>query len=243
MSIEAMNWALATKVGSPTTKAVLMILANRADHQGRCWPGIDGIAEQTEISRRSVIRHIKILEQGGFLEVEHRGGTGEGRKSNVYLLNVRQCAKLAQSKKTAVSNGLGDKLAQRGNVPTVQGQCDNGAGLSDTVTPEPSINPQRTHKVNGAKKIDWSKIPGLNLEAWAVWLEDRKLHKRPQYKTTIEAERLAALPGDAQLECVKHSLDRYVGLFPEKFASQAGAGTPSKSKRGSFDSVMERLGQ
>ena len=83
-----MNWALAQTAGSPAAKSVLLILANRADHSGRCWPGINGILAQTELGRRTVIAKIKELEAAGFLCVEHRGGTGEGRKSNVYMLHI-----------------------------------------------------------------------------------------------------------------------------------------------------------
>lgn len=130
MSIEAMNWALNVKTGAPSTKSVLLILANRADHQGRCWPGIDGIAEQTELSRRSVIQHIQKLEQCKLLTVEHRGGSGEGRKSNVYVLHIGQCA----------------DFSHRGNVQSVHGQCAVCAGQCAAGAPEPTINPQKNPK-------------------------------------------------------------------------------------------------
>lgn len=66
MSIEAMNWALGQKTGSPAMKSVLLILANRADHNGICWPGFGGISKQTELSRRAVIDNIRRLEEAGF---------------------------------------------------------------------------------------------------------------------------------------------------------------------------------
>lgn len=129
-----MNWALNQETGSAAAKSVLLILANRADHKGVCWPGIDGIARQTELSRRTVIRQIKNLEDGGFISVIHRGGEGEGRKSNVYQCHIGQCA-------------IDDR------------QSATVSGLSDTVTPEPSYNPKKNRKTIRASQrvpVEWS---------------------------------------------------------------------------------------
>lgn len=128
-----MNWALSQQTGSPTAKSVLLVLANRSDHDGKCWPGIDGISDQTELSRRSVINQIKKLIEKSLVCVEHRGGTGEGRKSNVYLLHIG-------AKCSSCTLGLSADGA---------GQCAPGAGLSAAPAPEPSINPKKNPKRGG----------------------------------------------------------------------------------------------
>ena len=81
-----MNWALQQTVGSPAGKSVLLILANRADPEGLCYPGIDSIALQTELSRRTVIKQIKNLIDLRLVSSvpRHRGS---GRKTNVYILH------------------------------------------------------------------------------------------------------------------------------------------------------------
>lgn len=136
MSIEVLNWALSVRTGSPAAKSVLLILANRANHNGRCWPGIDGIAEQTELARRTVIAKIKQLEANGFFCVEHRGGTGDGRKSNVYVLHVgAKCS----------SCTLGLSATDDRQCATDDRQCAAPA-------PEPSINPKKNPKSIGARK-------------------------------------------------------------------------------------------
>ena len=135
VSIEAMNWALQQRVGNPSGKAVLLILANRSDQNGVCWPGIDGIAEQTELSRRTVINQIGVLIEGGAMCVEHRGGDGEGRKSNVYYLHIA-------AKCSRCTLGLS---------ATGAGQCATGAGLSAAAAPESSSNRQKNRQGEGAR--------------------------------------------------------------------------------------------
>jgi len=69
MSFEAMTWAIKKKTGSSTRKLILLLLADRANEDGVCWPSLSRIAEDCEISRDSVIRHIKQLERDGLIFV------------------------------------------------------------------------------------------------------------------------------------------------------------------------------
>ena len=70
MSYIASEWAFRQRVGSPMAKLVLARLAERADKDtGECHPSFDSIAAETELSRRTVIRQIAVLEAGGWLEV------------------------------------------------------------------------------------------------------------------------------------------------------------------------------
>ena len=69
MSVRATEWAREQRTGSPTAKAVLAYLAERADDDGECWPSVDLIAAETELGRRTVIRQLSTLESGGWLAV------------------------------------------------------------------------------------------------------------------------------------------------------------------------------
>lgn len=87
MSIEAMNFAYSQTVGSPTRKAVLVTLANMADHQGKCFPSIQYIANRTELTTRSVQLNLRQLESAGFIRTLPRKGK-TGNKSNVYVIDL-----------------------------------------------------------------------------------------------------------------------------------------------------------
>lgn len=67
MSMLLMAKAMSIKVGNPLRKLVLIKLADNASDTGECWPSYQHIADQCEISRRSVINHIDALCDSGLL--------------------------------------------------------------------------------------------------------------------------------------------------------------------------------
>jgi hypothetical protein len=64
MSWEATAWAVEQTTGSPHAKLMLLLLANRADEDGICWPSQINLAEQSEQSDDTVQRHLSKLEHG-----------------------------------------------------------------------------------------------------------------------------------------------------------------------------------
>jgi len=62
MSWQALNWAAEQNTGSPHSKLLLLLLANRADENGICWPSQISLADQAEQSRDTVQRHLKSME-------------------------------------------------------------------------------------------------------------------------------------------------------------------------------------
>lgn len=87
MSMLLMVKAMKTKVGNPLRKLVLIKLADNANDNGECWPSYQHIADQCEISTRSVIRHVDALCEAGLLSKEHRPGP-KGNTSNMYTLSL-----------------------------------------------------------------------------------------------------------------------------------------------------------
>lgn len=87
MSMLLMVQAMKTKVGNPLRKLVLIKLADNANDFGEAFPSYQHIADQCEIDRSTVRRHIKALEEAGFLRIEHREGP-KGNSSNLYYLNL-----------------------------------------------------------------------------------------------------------------------------------------------------------
>lgn len=87
MSMLLMAKAMSIKVGNPLRKLVLIKLADNASDTGECWPSYQHIADQCEISRRSVINHIDALCDSGLLTKESRVGP-QGKRSNVYVLTL-----------------------------------------------------------------------------------------------------------------------------------------------------------
>ncbi|WP_337194168.1 helix-turn-helix domain-containing protein, partial [Citrobacter werkmanii] len=87
MSMMLMVKAMQIKVGNPLRKLVLLKLADNASDQGECWPSYQYIADQCEISKRSVMSHIDDLCQSGLLKKVFRKGT-KGNSTNIYILTL-----------------------------------------------------------------------------------------------------------------------------------------------------------
>ncbi|ELT9994095.1 helix-turn-helix domain-containing protein [Escherichia coli] len=87
MSMELMVKAMKIRVGNPLRKLVLIKLADNASDQGECWPSYQHIADQCEISKRSVMNHIAALCESGLVKKVSRKGE-KGNSSNIYLLRL-----------------------------------------------------------------------------------------------------------------------------------------------------------
>jgi len=85
MSFEAVGWAINVKTKSPQSKLLLMILASMADEHGKCFPSHQYLADRSCMSKRSVINHLKVLSETGYLFTEKRF-CSKGKTSNMYTV-------------------------------------------------------------------------------------------------------------------------------------------------------------
>ncbi|MBK3745192.1 helix-turn-helix domain-containing protein [Paraburkholderia aspalathi] len=88
MSFQAMTWAVKQKVGSATGKAILLMLANYADDEGKCFPGQDKLAAECKCSPRTVREWLDKFEKMGIVSrSERRRGDGY-RTSDLIILDL-----------------------------------------------------------------------------------------------------------------------------------------------------------
>jgi pyocin large subunit-like protein len=127
MSHEATTWAFKQTGLKPSTKIVLLGLANcHNPHQG-CFPSKKRLAEDCEMSERSVADHLKKLEEKGLIVVQESGGKRRGQfTSNRYILGFESdfCrGKELPSAKSAVgrierSPSAKSAVGRRQNLPS-----------------------------------------------------------------------------------------------------------------------------
>ena len=67
-------------------KVVYMYLKDRMDSERKCWPGIRRIGSDLHLSRTTVKRALKELEQGGYLRRIQRNRENGSSTSNLYIL-------------------------------------------------------------------------------------------------------------------------------------------------------------
>lgn len=85
---EASAWARRQRMGDIGAKIILMLLADYSDDAGTCFPGIDRIAEETEQSKSTVLRKLRLLTELGLVSVERRNGENGYRTSNRYVMDL-----------------------------------------------------------------------------------------------------------------------------------------------------------
>jgi hypothetical protein len=167
MSMTLMVKALKTKVGNPLRKLVLLKLADNANDQGECWPSYQYIADQCEMSKRSVMLHINKLIEDGFLKKEHRLGGEKFNKSNLYTLMV----------------GAGDSLGVVQEIHPPSAGDSLGGSAGDAPRTYHSLEP-----IN--KPIDQSKIERerLELSSFEFWWEvyPKKIAKKVVFKDWLK---------------------------------------------------------
>lgn len=86
MSHALVNQAIAMPL-PPARRAVLLVLADMANHAGTCWPSIATLARRACLSVRSIFTHLKALEGMGLLTRRQRIG-----RSSLYSLTGQASA-------------------------------------------------------------------------------------------------------------------------------------------------------
>lgn len=71
---------------SHRAKVVYMYLCDRADAEGKCWPGVKRIAADLNLSRRTTQRALSDLERAGLIQRDERYRENGSRTSNLYTL-------------------------------------------------------------------------------------------------------------------------------------------------------------
>lgn len=108
--------AMQIKVGNPLRKLVLLKLADNASDQGECWPSYQYIADQCEISKRSVMNHIDELCKSGLLKKVFRKGP-KGNATNVYILTIPGAGDSPGVVQEIHQGSAGDSLPGAGDSP------------------------------------------------------------------------------------------------------------------------------
>lgn len=143
MSIAALNWAWSQECPNATSKLVLLALADKANEDGECWPGMGTVADMAGISARQVSTHLGRLEEAGLLSrsrARRDNGTMSGYR---YHLNVHR---------KDASTGSGQPVeADRHRKPTTSGSATSPPPevqrrnhRKPASAQEPPVNPQGT---------------------------------------------------------------------------------------------------
>jgi hypothetical protein len=92
VSVKAVKWALDTPL-PPTETLVLVALAERADNNGICFPGMLNTRARTGLSERAIQNATNRLILRGLIDRYGRSHQNGGNRSNQYQLYVGKVPK------------------------------------------------------------------------------------------------------------------------------------------------------
>ncbi len=223
MSGIALVWAANLKGIKRPAKMVLIQLAERHNKDtGRCDPRIKKLAEDCEMHRATVLRHLAYLEEMGVLTRVSRGGENGGRISSQYQLHME---------------------VESQNATGVESQeCDGGkvafpSGLSRIPVEVESQECDPLYKdkpVKNLKEPDQASILAkvLSQEIAEAFVASRKAMKKPMtvFAAKLMAERLAKMP-NAEDEAKRAIRNGWQDVYPENKSQKSQQDDSSKKSR------------
>ena len=136
MSHAATNWAIQQRGLKPATKIVLWHLCDRHNPDNGCFPSLDRLAADCEMSRRSVQDHINILCRAGLVRVEKMPRRSGKLPLNRYILGFE--FNLGQNLPKAKS-----ALGKSASSPLANSRSHLGQNLPTNPVREPIREPAR----------------------------------------------------------------------------------------------------
>lgn len=190
MSFKLVAQVMDIKVGSPLKKLILIKLADQANDEGICWPSYKSISSACEISKRSVIDHIKSLELQGFLKIERRYNHDAGKNfSNRYHLTLNKgsenAALVQMTAKGSENAALGSENAapEPINEPIkLQPTKDKDSVIENKMKSKPKV--KATSKAFSAQSFQTPLF--IDKEMWVAFHDMRDAKKKPAMEYTCK---------------------------------------------------------
>lgn len=112
----------------PPVKLVLLLLANRADEHGECWPTQKRLALEANMSERSIRDHLKALEDAGYIDRDtKRLGHGMG-SDTTYRFRPEKFAGLSYTGEgSPIKTGEGSPIRNRQEPSSSETSSPRGA--------------------------------------------------------------------------------------------------------------------
>ena len=222
MSWKASAWAKEQRLGSPAAKSILQCLADYADaDSAECWPSQPKLAEDAEVSERTVREWLQRLEEWGLIGRERRSRANGARAADLIMLRLDArvtdgAERLREGRGADAGDGLPAESAGRTNRQSDAEPTGNQAQPTGNqfraYKEEPSIEPpsgtsqpaRQGAREGGETVLEEESPKAIETAFWRVvqgWPRFAGMPKEPArrawFKLTAEERRLAEarLPG------------------------------------------------
>lgn len=229
MSTKTLFKAIKAQVGNAHAKLILIALADIANEKGECWPSHAYLQSIAEVSRSTVIRHLKLLESMGLISIIRRADDNGMRSTSVYRLH--QIPDVSER-----HNDVSER--HKGGVTVTQGWCHGDTGVvSQRHIDTPIDTPNDT-------LIDTQGVSAGNQfqpDNWNEWEQHRKEIKKALTPSTRakQLKFLSQFDPATQSEIIDQSITNgWTGLFEvknEKVQRDQPKQTPADRMRAEFE--------
>lgn len=156
MSFDAMSWAVKQQCKTPTSKLILLLIANYADENNSAYPSKDHLSRLANCDERTIRRSLRSLQDQGLLNVEERYDHKGRQTSNRYFLVL-------------------DKMSTERKDQTREGDIFEGVGVT-------KMPPNTIRKIQNKKYCSdfiewWDAYPrkdGSKSKAYELWIKATK---------------------------------------------------------------------
>jgi DNA-binding transcriptional ArsR family regulator len=161
MSIKVMHavWSLAPHVpGSSSSRLILLALADIANDEGECWPGIKNLSEKCGLNRRAVTLQLARLEEAGLVKRTARFRDNGSQTSSMYHITLPV---LTPPPAQDIAPPL-RKIEHGGGAESDMGGAQAAAPLIHEPSVDPSVEPSvKQHPPPAASVFDafWKSYP------------------------------------------------------------------------------------
>ncbi len=170
MSWQLQKAARASATRGPRDRAVLLILADRANDQGTdCWPSVESIAADTGYAKRTVRYALRSLEAAGHTTTRLGGGAHQD-SSDYYVHPVPAPARFSRQQARRQRRNTQTAAAASSTIPSelpgalscpAQGQSLPPTGAKDAphggkACPKPSEKKKKNNQPTTTRKVWWS---------------------------------------------------------------------------------------
>jgi len=164
MSFSAMQAVLDHSQTTGPDRAIMLILAYRADEKGSSFPGLHRIASDTGLTRRTVYRRLPFIVAMGELSIQHGGQSvythGGKQVSNRYTITLkgRDTQSPPYSKAGTDSHKGRDTQTRKGGTHSHKGRDRQSPELKGNRNNQPTPNP-KAEKPEGGDNFPIRRLP------------------------------------------------------------------------------------
>lgn len=153
MSIAALNWAWTQECPNATSKLVLLALADKANEDGECWPGMDTVARMAGVSSRQVSTHLARLEEAGLIVRKRRRSALGHLGRYVFHLCLTTGSALPVDQRKSTSGSTPPVEADRQWKPDVATTGSPASSSTGSLLPDKKHPPRSNPQVNPSSDV------------------------------------------------------------------------------------------